>query len=174
MERITQRTSADQPASSLPDRQRPGPRTAPIEHPEGVDSVVTLRVGHPLRLVEAIVMQQKVWALIARRPDVIVLDVAGILPMDDMGVLMLPNVALDAAHEGVVVALANLSPPLRDRLAQLGVRNLTFIDSPVPTRAAVAPGTTRLTGAGLPPDLAGADSHGEGLAISLRPLGSTS
>ena len=111
-----------------PAPSRPGSEL--FEHPQGLDSVITLRVGHPLTLVEAIVLQQKVLALIARRPDVIVLDVAGLMPIDEMGVLMLPAVARDAAEEGVTVALANPSPPLRDRLAQLGVHNLTFITAP--------------------------------------------
>ena len=97
------------------------------------DSVITLRVGHPLTLVEAIDVQRKVRALIARHPAAIVLDVAGLMPTDEMGVLMLPAMAHDAAEEGVTVVLANPSRPLRDRLAQLGVRNLTFVYRPAPT-----------------------------------------
>ena len=130
------RTSADWSASSCPDWHRLGPQTPDtelFERLQGLDSVITLRVGHPLTLDEAIVMQQKVLALIARRPAAIVLDVAGLIPIDEMGVLMLPTVARDAAENGIPVALANPSPPLLDRLAQLGVRNLTFINSPVPT-----------------------------------------
>lgn len=78
-------------------------------------------------------MQQQVEALIAQRPAAIVLDVAGLMPIDEMGVLMLPAMATDAAEEGVTVVLANPSRPLRDRLAQLGVRNLTFVYRPAPT-----------------------------------------
>jgi anti-anti-sigma regulatory factor len=184
---LSGRAPADRSASSCPDWQRLGPDDEPLERPPGLDSVTTLRVGHPLRLVEAVVMQQKVLALIARRPGVIVLDVAGILPMDDMGVLMLPSVALDAAEAGVAVAVANPSPPLRDRLAQLGVRNLTFIDRPVPTTAptedghetvglpAALPPTgseepTRLTGSGPLPAHAVAGMLEEGLPISASPL----
>jgi anti-anti-sigma regulatory factor len=86
-----------------------------------------------LTLVEAIVLQQKVLALIARRPAAIVLDVAGLMPIDEMGVLMLSAVAGDAAGYGITVALANPSARLRDRLAQLGVHNLTFIIRPAET-----------------------------------------
>ena len=76
---------------------------------------------------------QKVPALIPRRPAAIVLDVAGLLPVDETCVLIPPGVALDAAEDGVAVALATPSPPWRDRPAQLGVRDLTVINSPVTT-----------------------------------------
>ena len=185
------RTSADRSASSCPDWHRPGPQTPdtePFERLQGLDSVITLRVGHPLTLVEAIVMQQQVKALIARRPAAIVLDVAGLMPIDEMGVLMLPAVAHDAAEDGIPVALANPSPPLRDRLAQLGVRNLTFINSPVPTaptedeyeqetgsRPISLPPTrpeesTGLTRSGLPPAPTGAGIHEQALPSSSCPI----
>ena len=188
MEGITERTSADRSASSCPDWHRLGPGTEPFEHPQGLESVMTLRVGHPLTRVEAVVMQHQVKALIAGRPAAIVLDVAGLIPIDEMGVLMLSALAREAAEDGIAVALANPSPPLRDRLTQLGVHDLTFIDSPAPTAptedayqqetggppASLPPTgpeeTTRLTGSGLPPAHAGAGIHHEGLPISVSLL----
>jgi anti-anti-sigma regulatory factor len=136
LERITKRSSADRFAPSRPDRHRRGLNTPDAELVEllpSLGSVITVRVGHPLTLVEAIDMQQKVQALIARRPAAIVLDVAEVIPIDEMGPLMLSSVARQAAEDGIAVALANVSPPLRGRLAQLGVPNLTFINGPAPT-----------------------------------------
>jgi anti-anti-sigma regulatory factor len=186
------RTPADRSASSCPDWHRPGPDTEPFEHPHGLDSVITLRVGHPYSLVEAVDMQEKVKALIARRPAAIVLDMTGVMPTDEMGMLMLSAMARDAAEDGITVALADPSPPLLARLAQLGVRNFTFINSPVPPAPTEdehgqetgrlpaslpltgSEGTTRLTGSGLPPVHAGAGIHEEGLLISVCPFCSTS
>jgi len=137
-------------------------------------------------------MQQQVEALIAQRPAAIVLDVAGLMPIDEMGVLMLSAVPREASEDGIAVALANPSARLRDRLAQLGLHDLTFIDSPAPTAptedeyqqetgglpASLPPTgseeTTRLMGSGLPPAHAGAGIHDEGLPISVCPFCSTS
>jgi anti-anti-sigma regulatory factor len=141
-----------------------------------------------LTRVEAVVMQQHVEALIAQRPAAIVLDVAGLMPLDEMGVLMLPAVAHDAAEHGIAVALANPSPLLRDRLAQLGVLDLTFFDSPVPTAptedeyeqetgrrpTSLLPtrpeDSTGLTRSGLPPALTGVGIHEQALPSSSCPL----
>jgi hypothetical protein len=116
----------------------------------------------------------------------------GVMPTDEMGMLMLSAMARDAAEDGITVALADPSPPLLARLAQLGVRNLTFINSPVPPAPTEdehgqetgrlpaslpltgSEGTTRLTGSGLPPVHAGAGIHEEGLLISVCPFCSTS
>jgi anti-anti-sigma regulatory factor len=101
-----------------------------FERLRSLDSVITLTVEPPLRLVEALVLREEVQALIAARPAVIVLDVAGLVPDAEMGVLMLPTVARDAAAEGIAVVVVNPSRALLDRLWQLGVRDLTCADRP--------------------------------------------
>jgi hypothetical protein len=130
---LSGRTPADRSASSCR-WHRLAPGTGPFEHPQVLDSVITL-----------------------------------------------------TAEDGAAVALANASPPLRDRLAQLDVRSLTLINSLVLTAstedeheqetgglpASLPPTgseeTTRLTGSGPPPAHAGAGLHEEGLPISVVP-----
>jgi anti-anti-sigma regulatory factor len=127
---VTQPTPADWPLASCSDgHRRTGhiPDAEPFERLHGLNPVIALRVEPPLRLVDALVVQQEVTALLTRRPAVIVLDVAGVVPVDEMGVLALSAVAHDAAEQGSAVVLAYPSRPLRDRLAQLGVRDVTFI-----------------------------------------------
>jgi STAS domain len=103
----------------------------------------------------------------------IVLDVAGVMPTDEMGMLMLSALARDAAENGITVALADPSPPLRDRLAQLGVHNLTFIEYEQETdrrpTSLPPPGSeesTALMGSGQPPAHTGAGIHEEALPSS--------
>lgn len=149
MNAISRRTSAELPPTTCSHWHLLGPEGPEIEmfeRPQGLDSVMTLRVEPPLSLVEAMVMRHKVQGLIARCPTVIVLDVAGLLPADEMGVLVLPAVTRDAAERGIGVVLTNPSRPLRDRLSQLGVHNLTFVyDSAqtVPTEDAFERDTDR-------------------------------
>jgi anti-anti-sigma regulatory factor len=131
IEAITERTSADRVPSSRPDWHGPGNSDTELcERCQSPGAVITLRVAPPLRLVEATVLRQQVEALFAHRPAAIVLDVAGLVPDGEMGVLMLSLVARDAAAEGIAVVLANPSPALCDRLRQLGVRDLTCADRP--------------------------------------------
>ena len=131
MEETIQRTSADRSTSSTRGWRLLDPHVPHAGLPErleSLDSAVTLKVGPPFGLVEAIALRAKVKTLVAHHPAAIVLDMDGLLPLDEMGVLMLPTLARDAARTGSAVVVANPSRPLHDRLVQLGVRDLTFVD----------------------------------------------
>ena len=160
VEQTTRRTSGDRSTSSTHGWRVLDPHAPDaglLARLQSLDTAVTLKVRPPFRLPEAIALQAEVKALIARRPAPIVLDMDGLLPLDEMGVLMLSTLARDAAGEGAAVVLANPSRPLHDRLVQLGIHDLTLVDRRVPT-------PTEDEGE------QGADGHGEVLPSSPCPF----
>lgn len=110
---------------------RPGYGGTGAVDPPTPAQVAVLRLTGPLRLAGVPMLRRAVAAALRGPPLTLVIDVAGLVAADEMGLVVFAEVTDTAGRAGVRLVLAAPTPILRERLRQLGARNLEISETVV-------------------------------------------
>lgn len=132
---VTERIATPPPRRIPPQRaRRSGHEAAPAASGlsatiEADDLTTVIRLRGSLRAATAATVRETVETVLATRPAGVVLDLAGVVAEDELGLWVVPAVAGDAQRCGVLLTVVAPDRKLRIRLRRLGARPIEITDT---------------------------------------------